>query len=73
MIRFAIPILALVGAATAAVLLGLFAHDALYRLRLIDSLNFWDSDAESKQVEFVVMIRQRGHNHDDDQDAPEQH
>jgi hypothetical protein len=33
MIRFAIPILALAGAATAAVLLGLFAHDALHVAR----------------------------------------
>jgi hypothetical protein len=30
MIRFAIPILALAGAATAAILLGLLTHDALH-------------------------------------------
>ena len=43
----------------------------LYRLRLIDSLAFWDSVLE-KQLGCVVMICQLGHGHDDDGSAFEQ-
>jgi len=43
-----------------------------YGLRLIDSLAFWDSVLESKQLGCVVMIRQLGHGHDDGRSAFEQ-
>ncbi len=37
-----------------------FAEKVSYRLRLIDSSDFWDSRFESKQLGCVVMIRSEG-------------
>jgi len=46
--------------------------EELYRLRLIDSEDFGDSRAESKQLACVVMIRSEGHDHDDHRGTSEQ-